>query len=142
MKLSQGEYVALEKIENMYAAHPLVQQLYVHGDSLQDHLLGVLVPEFAVLADVIFDATHVQVEPTDLKQMEEAIADPKVQKAIQAALDAQAKHHKLKGFEFVKRVHVIFEPFTPENNLLTPTFKIRRSVASMDTGDLRIADVY
>lgn len=128
MKLSQGEYVALEKIENEYTAHPLVQQLYVHGDSLQDHLLGVLVPEYPVLAEIIQKAIQERVDPTDMKKMKEAIANPKVQQAIQNILNAQAKHQRLKGFECVKRVHVSFEPFTPDNNLLTPTFKIRRFV--------------
>ncbi|KAG8840962.1 hypothetical protein FRB91_005492, partial [Serendipita sp. 411] len=126
MKLSQGEYVALEKIENTYTSHPIVQQLYVHGDSLQSYLLGVLVPEFPVLADLIHKTLHVRVSAEDLPKLKECVADPKVQKAIQDALNAQAKHHKLKGFECVKKIHVTFEPFTVDNNMLTPTFKIRR----------------
>jgi long-chain acyl-CoA synthetase len=97
MKLSQGEYVALEKIENSYTANPLVQQLYVHGDSLQNHLLGILVPEFPALAELIYKTTHVRINPDDVQKLKEACADPKVQKAIQHSLDAEAKKSKLRG---------------------------------------------
>lgn len=126
MKLSQGEYVALEKIENTYSTSPLIQQLYVHGDSMQNYLIGVLVPDYAVLAELIHKITHKRVKPEDMAQLESACKDPKVQRAVQHQLDSQAKKAKLRGFEFVKRVHISFEPFTPDNNMLTPTFKIRR----------------
>lgn len=34
-KLAQGEYIAPEKIENIYVRSDAVAQVFVHGDSLQ-----------------------------------------------------------------------------------------------------------
>ena len=40
-----------------------------------------------------------------------------------------AKANKLSGLEKIKKLHLVLEPFSIENDLLTPTFKIKRNVA-------------
>jgi long-subunit acyl-CoA synthetase (AMP-forming) len=44
-KLAQGEYVAPEKLENVYTKSEYIAQSFVHGDSLQSELVAVIVPE-------------------------------------------------------------------------------------------------
>jgi long-chain acyl-CoA synthetase len=43
-------------------------------------------------------------------------------------LAALAKEHKLSGLEKPKDIYLTDDAFTVENNLLTPTFKLKRNV--------------
>lgn len=45
-KLAQGEYIAPEKLENVYIQSPYIQQIFVHGDSLESYLVAIIVPDF------------------------------------------------------------------------------------------------
>ena len=46
-KMQQGEYVSPEKIENRYlSSNPQITQLYVHGNSLQAYLVGIVGVEY------------------------------------------------------------------------------------------------
>ncbi|KAF9262150.1 long-chain-fatty-acid-CoA ligase [Marasmius fiardii PR-910] len=129
MKLAQGEYVALEKIENTYSASPAVAQLYVHGDPLQPYLLGVVVADPIYLSNVAVSVADMKISPTDLVALEKVCKDERVQERILSVLGKEAQRNGLKGFETIKRIHLTTDPFTVEDGTLTPTMKIRRKDA-------------
>ncbi|KLJ08599.1 long-chain acyl-CoA synthetase [Blastomyces silverae] len=58
-----------------------------------------------------------------------AAANEKVVRAVQEDLDRAGKKHNLAGFEKVKAVALLVEPFSIDNGLLTPTLKLKRPQA-------------
>ncbi len=125
-KLSQGEYITPERIENTYLANsPLLTQIFVHGDSYKNHLVGVI-----------------GVEPTGFKKMLKSIGidakdedlpklfkDPKIKAALVKTINSHVNKSGLQGFEKIHNVHVDFEPLKMEDEVLTPTLKLKRENA-------------
>ena len=97
MKLSQGEYVALERVESLYSACPLFAQLYVHGDSLQSYLIAVGIPDPVQLAGLASKVWKRSVSEKDTETLNKAVQDPRVVEAFMAALNKQAKTAGLAG---------------------------------------------
>ncbi|KAJ2355432.1 medium-chain fatty acid-CoA ligase faa2, partial [Coemansia sp. RSA 2610] len=103
LKTGRGTWVALERIENIYASHPLVQSVFIHGDELQRDLVGVVVPKsesFVPWACGIVKELH----------------------AVKAGLSVP---------EHINAIHC--EPMPFENSpsrLLTSSAKLRRKVVS------------
>ncbi|KAG0293702.1 Long chain acyl-CoA synthetase 7 peroxisomal [Linnemannia gamsii] len=122
-KLAQGEYIAPEKIEAVLAKHYLVAQIFVYGHSLQATLVGVVVPD----ADTL--KLWANENKLGNKSYEELCAEPLVRTTLQKELAVFGKESDLKGFEILKNVHVTHEQFSIENDLLTPTFKLKRHQA-------------
>ena len=58
-KLSQGEYIVPEKIENKIGQSHYIAQMFVYGDSLQHYLVAIIVPDKPVL-DQWTRANHIE----------------------------------------------------------------------------------
>ncbi|GMR43896.1 hypothetical protein PMAYCL1PPCAC_14091, partial [Pristionchus mayeri] len=119
-KLAQGEYVAPEKIEQIYTRAAPVQQVYVDGDSLERWLIAVVVPETEVLEE--WDER----ENGQKRSIEEICGDEKAAEFVLSTLVKIGKENKLNSIEQVKKVILEADPFSVENGLLTPTLKAKR----------------
>uniref|UniRef100_A0A8D3CV05 Long-chain-fatty-acid--CoA ligase n=1 Tax=Scophthalmus maximus TaxID=52904 RepID=A0A8D3CV05_SCOMX len=119
-KLAQGEYIAPEKIENVYVRSGPVAQVFVHGDSLQSCLVAIVVPDPDVLPGFA-KSLGCQGSAEDLCKRTE------IKKAILSDMTKLGREAGLKSFEQVKDVHLHPEQFTIENGLLTPTLKAKRA---------------
>ncbi|GJJ14819.1 hypothetical protein Clacol_009087 [Clathrus columnatus] len=125
LKLSQGAYVGLEKVESAYSSCPAISQIYIHGDSLQDYLVAVIVPEVSFLSRV-----GITQKPN---QKDDDINDTRVINLLLSELTEHAEKMGLRGFERVRQVYLTFESFSMENGLLTPTLKLRRRTSNFTT---------
>lgn len=118
-KLAQGEYIAVEKIEGVYKKNNCVEQIWVYGNSYKPSLVAVVVPTSPRLQSI---AHSVGASGSD----EELCGNAAVREAFLKDLNATAKEAKLKGFEMVRAVALTMDMFSVENDLLTPSFKLKR----------------
>jgi len=115
-KLAQGEYVAPEKIENILINNELVEQAFVHGESLQNALVGVIVPDESEIRQ--FALNTLNIEKADTMPLKELYANTELKKALIKELDKYCRSNDLKGFECLRNIILETEPFSTENNLL------------------------
>ncbi|MGE3691718.1 MAG: carboxylic acid reductase [Novosphingobium sp.] len=108
IKLSQGEFVAISRLEALYMHHPDIPQIYIYGTAERAYLLAIVVPGDALMAQYVAG----QVEP--------------VKAAVRKALLEVAEENQLNGWEVPRDFIVEVEPFSLENGLLTEVGKHRR----------------
>lgn len=107
LKLSQGEFVTVSKLEAAFTESPLVHQIYVYGNSLRSYLLAVVVPTEAAVTGTGGDATALK-------------------RRIGASLRQVAKSAGLQSYEIPRDFLVETTSFTAENGLLTGIRKLAR----------------
>ncbi|MFZ1162779.1 carboxylic acid reductase [Mycobacterium sp.] len=96
LKLAQGEFVTLAKLEAEFGNSPLIRQIYIYGNSAQPYLLAVVVP-------------------TDADVSKSAIAE---------SLQTVAKAARLQSYEVPRDFIIETTPFSLENGLLTGIRKL------------------
>ncbi|XP_010925724.1 long chain acyl-CoA synthetase 4 [Elaeis guineensis] len=118
-KLSQGEYVAAENLENIYGLVPDIDFIWIYGNSFESFLVAIINPNKQALENWAGE--------NGISEDFAALCEnPKAKEYILGELTKIANAKKLKGFEFIKAVHLDPVPFDMERDLLTPTYKKKR----------------
>lgn len=118
-KLSQGEYVAVENLENIYGLVPDIDSIWVYGNSFESFLIAIINPNQQALE-------RWAIEHGVSGDFAALCENPKAKEFILGELAKTAKLKKLKGFEFIKAIYLDPTPFDMERDLLTPTYKKKR----------------
>lgn len=120
-KLAQGEYIAPEKLENIYKlAHSSIASVYIYGDSLKSCLVGVICVEKPSLLKF---AAEFNIQGNDAQELAKK---SEVKKKYIELLDQSAKVSKLNSLERVKDVYIEVENWQALG-LLTEAFKLKRN---------------
>eukprot|EP01130_Rhizamoeba_saxonica_P002634 TRINITY_DN1239_c0_g1_i2.p1 TRINITY_DN1239_c0_g1~~TRINITY_DN1239_c0_g1_i2.p1 ORF type:complete len:873 (+),score=145.41 TRINITY_DN1239_c0_g1_i2:786-3404(+) len=105
-KLSQGEYVAPEKLELIYSNSLYISMIWITGNMFQSTVIAVVIPSISVLEK------YSLIEYKDLLLQE---------------FRSIAEEELLNYWEIPASVIISLEDWSPENGLLTPSFKIKRN---------------
>jgi long-chain acyl-CoA synthetase len=128
-KLSNGEYIAPEKLENIYTQSELVSQIFVYGDSLRAFIVAIVVPEPNAFHDwlkkLLESGLYKDVDFSELYRNEFVVAE------FLKQVQRHGRKAGLKNFEIVRKITLTSEPFSAENGLFTPTMKLKRNEAKI-----------
>ncbi|MEQ8664701.1 MAG: long-chain fatty acid--CoA ligase [Rhodospirillales bacterium] len=113
---SGGDNVAPQRVEGIISVEPEIAQAMVYGDK-RPHLVALLVPDQAWLEEWC----RGNGKNADMSKLGN---DPELHAALAQVIDRV--NSSLSSIEKVRRFMVAEEPFSIENEEMTPTMKVRR----------------
>lgn len=135
-KLSQGEYVSPEKVENTYlSCNPILAQLYVHGDSLKSFLVGIVGVDYGPGLRFLRDSCGYNSADLPPDQLVAHLNKRKNKITLLKTINT-AVGPRLQGFEKLHNIDIDINPLTVQKNVVTPTFKIKRAIAAKYFADV------
>lgn len=123
-KLAQGEYVSPDRVSSVYLLSPLLDNIFVYGNSYQSYLVAVVIPNEQLLRNRLNEKGI----GADLSFAELCRQDT-VKQCVFEEMQAMEANSDLMGFEKVKKIYLESEPWTIENDMITPTMKLKRNVS-------------
>lgn len=135
-KLAQGEYISPEKIENIYLSkNPMIQQLYVHGDSMKSWLVGVVgITHEAGLKFLNEQCGYNKLELGEQELITEINRVGNKKKFLHF-MNSNVKSGIL-GIEKLHNIHIEINPLRLDRDVVTPTMKIKRNIAAKFFGSI------
>lgn len=122
LKLAQGEYISPERIENVYLGNcNLLATAYVHGSPKEATLVAIFGVDLEAFPPFASKVLGKPVPAGDHTAISAAAREPKVIEAVIKILDKIGRGHKFNKYENVRGIHLVIDPFTVDNGLLTPT---------------------
>ncbi|MCA9521605.1 MAG: long-chain fatty acid--CoA ligase [Myxococcales bacterium] len=121
IKTAGGKYIAPQKIENALKLERLIEQVNVIGDQ-RPYCIAMLVPDYVELE------AWCESRGISSKNRDELVKNPTVVSEFQASVDRV--NSKLARYETIKRFLIVAEPFSQENDQLTPKMSVRRKVVN------------
>ena len=135
-KLSQGEYLAPEKLESDLLNCLLISQIFIDGNSLHPFTVALVYPNYELIPGPIKNG------PNGLSTTPPPKPSPaEVEKLLLEEMKVVGKARRLKSYEIPKKIYILPEPFSAENGLMTPTQKVKRATVRM-TFKKQLADLY
>jgi len=116
--ISGGDNVSPARIEGLLTLEPEIEQAMIYGDK-RSYLVALLVP-----------SPNTVTEAGGLDNLDRAALKKSLSKALERV------NERLSVLERVRRFAVTCDPFSIENEMLTPTMKIRRHVIKKRYGEL------
>ncbi|GAA6059698.1 hypothetical protein JCM10212_000085, partial [Sporobolomyces blumeae] len=129
VKLSGGEYIALERLESIYKSSGLVANICIHADSNASKPMAIIVPnESPLRKHIASDGSISSISSPESADWKEICQDDDVRKSVVAELNGVGKKAGLKGLEQLQCVILSPEEWTPQNGFLTAAQKLQRKV--------------
>ena len=120
-KLSQGEYVAPEKLEEVYKTVRGIEDIFIHGCSTKSCLIAILNLNKKITEEI---AKELEIEG----EFEELCEKEEIKEYFVKVLKEKCFASKFKGFERIKKVHIDKTIFQ-DHDLCTTSFKLKRHIA-------------
>ena len=125
-KLQQGEYISPEKVENIYETCKYIEQIFVYGNSLKNYLVCIVHPKEN---DIINYLKNKGINDVDINNCKDYFDNKDLKDEIIKEMDSYGRKFGLKGFELPKKIYLFKDKFSVENQIITPTMKIKRHIA-------------
>jgi long-chain acyl-CoA synthetase len=120
IKLQQGEYISPERLEGVYSKSLMIAHIYIYGDPERSDVVAII----SVENEAVKKWAEKQKIATD--KMDEQFLNENLKMVIANELKAFAKEQNLNRWEFPRNMYITKKEFSIENNLITPTMKLKR----------------